>query len=162
MAHYAWVLEVRPGYEDEYKKRHDEIWPELVEDIRAAGLRPMIQVKPRTARLKIAPHQVIELPFRRIIHLQRHSSKRFPSTGQDLLGVPPQGFEQLRGSARFIGQAGKCGGRFQRKRGKRWRAFAVLRSVELLLHPQAYLARAHRPKPVPVPADFGKFASHAN
>ena len=39
MAHYAWVLEVRPGYEDEYKKRHDEIWPELVEDIRAAGLR---------------------------------------------------------------------------------------------------------------------------
>ena len=39
MGHYAWVLEVRPGYEDEYKKRHDEIWPELVADIRAAGLR---------------------------------------------------------------------------------------------------------------------------
>lgn len=39
MANYAWVLEVRPGYEDEYKKRHDEIWSELVEDIRAAGLR---------------------------------------------------------------------------------------------------------------------------
>lgn len=39
MGHYAWVLEVRPGYEDEYKKRHDEIWPDLVADIRAAGLR---------------------------------------------------------------------------------------------------------------------------
>lgn len=39
MSNYAWVLEVRPGYEEEYKKRHDEIWPELVEDIRAAGLR---------------------------------------------------------------------------------------------------------------------------
>lgn len=39
MGHYAWVLEVRPGYEDEYKKRHDDIWPELVEDIRAAGMR---------------------------------------------------------------------------------------------------------------------------
>ena len=39
MSHYAWVLEVRPGYEDEYKKRHDEIWPELAADISAAGLR---------------------------------------------------------------------------------------------------------------------------
>lgn len=39
MAHYAWVLEVRPGYEEEYKRRHDEIWPELAADIRAAGLR---------------------------------------------------------------------------------------------------------------------------
>ncbi len=39
MGHYAWVLEVRPGYEEEYKRRHDEIWPELVEEISAAGLR---------------------------------------------------------------------------------------------------------------------------
>ncbi len=39
MANYAWVLGVRPGYEDEYKKRHDEIWPELAEDIRKAGIR---------------------------------------------------------------------------------------------------------------------------
>lgn len=39
MAHYCWILEVRPGYEEEYKKRHDEIWPELAEDIRASGMR---------------------------------------------------------------------------------------------------------------------------
>ena len=39
MSHFAWVLEVRPGYEDEYKKRHDEIWPDLAADIRAAGIR---------------------------------------------------------------------------------------------------------------------------
>lgn len=39
MAHYAWVLEVRPGYEEEYKRRHDEIWPEMVEALRAAGIR---------------------------------------------------------------------------------------------------------------------------
>ena len=25
MKNYAWVLEVRPGYEEEYKKRHDEM-----------------------------------------------------------------------------------------------------------------------------------------
>lgn len=38
MAHYAWILEVRPGYEEEYKKRHDEIWPDLSADIRASGM----------------------------------------------------------------------------------------------------------------------------
>jgi L-rhamnose mutarotase len=39
MAGYAWVLEVRPGYEEEYKRRHDEIWPEMVDTLRAAGIR---------------------------------------------------------------------------------------------------------------------------
>jgi L-rhamnose mutarotase len=34
MASYAWVLEVRPGYEEEYKKRHDEIWPEMLGTLR--------------------------------------------------------------------------------------------------------------------------------
>ena len=38
MASYAWVLEVRPGYEEEYKKRHDEIWPEMLETLRKAGI----------------------------------------------------------------------------------------------------------------------------
>lgn len=38
MAGYAWVLGVRPGYEDEYKKRHDEIWPEMLETLKAAGI----------------------------------------------------------------------------------------------------------------------------
>ena len=39
MSQYAWVLEVRPGYEEEYKKRHDEIWPEMLETLRDAGIR---------------------------------------------------------------------------------------------------------------------------
>jgi len=39
MSHYSWVLEVRPGYEEEYKKRHDEIWPEMVEALTKAGIR---------------------------------------------------------------------------------------------------------------------------
>lgn len=39
MTQYAWVLEVRPGYEDEYKKRHDEIWPEMLESLKQAGIR---------------------------------------------------------------------------------------------------------------------------
>ena len=39
MTQYAWVLEVRTGYEDEYKKRHDNIWPEMIEEITASGIR---------------------------------------------------------------------------------------------------------------------------
>lgn len=39
MTGYAWLARVRPGCEAEYKRRHDEIWPELVQSIRAAGLR---------------------------------------------------------------------------------------------------------------------------
>lgn len=38
MASYAWILEVRPGYEDEYKRRHAEIWPEMVEALKSAGI----------------------------------------------------------------------------------------------------------------------------
>lgn len=38
MASYAWVLEVRPGYEDEYKTRHDEIWPDMLETLKDAGI----------------------------------------------------------------------------------------------------------------------------
>lgn len=39
MASYAWILGIRPGYEDEYKKRHDEIWPEMTETLKASGIR---------------------------------------------------------------------------------------------------------------------------
>ena len=38
MAGYAWVLEVRPGYEEEYVRRHKEIWPEMVEALRSSGI----------------------------------------------------------------------------------------------------------------------------
>jgi L-rhamnose mutarotase len=39
MTQHAWVLEVRPGYEEEYMRRHQEIWPEMVEALREAGIR---------------------------------------------------------------------------------------------------------------------------
>jgi L-rhamnose mutarotase len=39
MTQHAWVLEVRPGYEEEYKTRHDEIWPEMLDALRKAGIR---------------------------------------------------------------------------------------------------------------------------
>jgi L-rhamnose mutarotase len=34
----CFTFELRPGMEDEYKRRHDEIWPELVEAIKDAGI----------------------------------------------------------------------------------------------------------------------------
>ena len=32
------VMKLFPGMEEEYKKRHDEIWPELVEVLKQAGI----------------------------------------------------------------------------------------------------------------------------
>src|SRR5436190_4168640 len=37
MERLCFTFEIRPGTEDEYKRRHDEIWPELVEAIKDAG-----------------------------------------------------------------------------------------------------------------------------
>ena len=39
MERICFTFELRAGTEDEYKRRHDAIWPELVEAIRAAGIR---------------------------------------------------------------------------------------------------------------------------
>ena len=38
MERLCFTFEIRPGTEDEYRRRHDEIWPELVQDIENAGL----------------------------------------------------------------------------------------------------------------------------
>jgi L-rhamnose mutarotase len=38
MPQYAWVLEVRPGYEEAYVRRHREIWPEMLDALRSAGI----------------------------------------------------------------------------------------------------------------------------
>ena len=37
MERVCFTFEIRPGTEDEYKRRHDQIWPELVEAIKDAG-----------------------------------------------------------------------------------------------------------------------------
>jgi L-rhamnose mutarotase len=39
MASYAWVLGVRPGCEEEYKQRHDDLWPEMDATLRKSGIR---------------------------------------------------------------------------------------------------------------------------
>jgi L-rhamnose mutarotase len=34
----AFLMKLKPGFEAEYKKRHDEIWPELSQVLRDAGI----------------------------------------------------------------------------------------------------------------------------
>jgi L-rhamnose mutarotase len=34
----AFRMKLKPGFEAEYKKRHDEIWPELVKELEDAGV----------------------------------------------------------------------------------------------------------------------------
>ena len=38
MIRNAFKMKLKPGVAAEYKKRHDEIWPELAKELRAAGI----------------------------------------------------------------------------------------------------------------------------
>lgn len=39
MERFAWKGVIKPGMKDEYKRRHDEIWPEMVALLKSAGIR---------------------------------------------------------------------------------------------------------------------------
>ena len=52
MKRNAFVMKLKPGREAEYKKRHDEIWPELAATLKAAGVSDYsIFLDPRTGYL---------------------------------------------------------------------------------------------------------------
>ena len=38
MTRHAFKMKLKPGFEAEYKKRHDQIWPELSQILTAAGV----------------------------------------------------------------------------------------------------------------------------
>ncbi len=38
MERFAFKMKLKPGYKDEYKKRHNEIWPELKKLIKESGV----------------------------------------------------------------------------------------------------------------------------
>lgn len=38
MQRFAFKMKLKPGVAAEYKKRHDEIWPELQKELRLAGI----------------------------------------------------------------------------------------------------------------------------
>lgn len=35
---FAWVMKLKPGQEAEYKRKHDEIWPEMVALLKSQGV----------------------------------------------------------------------------------------------------------------------------
>lgn len=39
MDKYAWTGKIAEGMKEEYIRRHNEIWPEMVETLRAAGIK---------------------------------------------------------------------------------------------------------------------------
>ena len=39
MEKYAWKAILKDGKKDEYVRRHDEIWPEMLEVLKAAGIQ---------------------------------------------------------------------------------------------------------------------------
>ena len=39
MERIAWKGRIKPGMQAEYKRRHDEIWPEMTEVLKKAGIR---------------------------------------------------------------------------------------------------------------------------
>ena len=38
MQRNAFTMKLKKGFEEEYKRRHDEIWPELAEELKQAGI----------------------------------------------------------------------------------------------------------------------------
>ncbi|WP_226341112.1 L-rhamnose mutarotase [Gemmobacter serpentinus] len=52
MEKYAFRMTLNPGMEAEYRRRHDEIWPELVSLLKAAGVEDYsIHLDPETNAL---------------------------------------------------------------------------------------------------------------
>ena len=39
MERYTWKGRILPGKYEEYKRRHDDIWPEMIDVLRLAGIR---------------------------------------------------------------------------------------------------------------------------
>lgn len=73
MTRLAFKMKLKPGFEDEYKKRHNEIWPELLKELEDAGVSDYsIYLDPETLILfafqKVKDHNSsAELPERRIV-----------------------------------------------------------------------------------------------
>ena len=69
MEKYAFRMTLNPGMEAEYRKRHDEIWPELVDLLKAAGVEDYsIHLDRETGHLfgvlrRGADHGMADLPL---------------------------------------------------------------------------------------------------
>lgn len=68
MQKYAFRMQLHPGMQAEYRRRHDAIWPELVDLLKAAGIRDYsIHLDPETGALfgvlwRADDHRMDDLP----------------------------------------------------------------------------------------------------
>lgn len=73
MEKIAFVMTLLPGNEAEYKKRHDEIWPELVLALKAAGVSDYsIFFESESNKLfavlkRASNHKMVQLPLSPIV-----------------------------------------------------------------------------------------------
>jgi L-rhamnose mutarotase len=64
----AFVMTLKPGCEEEYKKRHDQLWPELALELKKAGISNYsIYLHPPTLKLfaildRTHDHTMADLP----------------------------------------------------------------------------------------------------
>jgi len=57
MRRYAFAMQLKPGNEAEYRRRHDAIWPELRDELRKAGVSDYsIYLDRKTLRLFAFQH----------------------------------------------------------------------------------------------------------
>jgi L-rhamnose mutarotase len=86
----AFKMQLRPGFEAEYRKRHDEIWPELVAVLKEAGISDYsIFLDRETCSLfavlrRSADHAMDRLP-------QNEIMQRWWRTMSDVMAANPDG-----------------------------------------------------------------------
>jgi L-rhamnose mutarotase len=89
MKRNAFAMRLRPGCEQAYKKRHDEIWPELKAELRKAGVSDYsIYLDPKTHTLFAFQYLAddasdAELPGKEIVKKWWHSMKDLMDTNPD-------------------------------------------------------------------------------
>ncbi len=88
-------MKLHEGCEEEYKKRHDALWPELARELTAAGIRDYVIYLDRTthtlyASLKAAEHNTLDdLPSRDIV-------RKWRAFMTDLMETNPDGSPVVR------------------------------------------------------------------
>jgi len=60
MQKIAFLMKLKPGFEEEYKKRHDEIWPELSAALNEAGVSDYSIYLDRTTGVLFAVQKLTE------------------------------------------------------------------------------------------------------
>ena len=63
MERYAWKATVKEGMLEEYIRRHDNIWPEMKEMLRKAGIRTQIHAEQKKFKQKLSYADKLAIPY---------------------------------------------------------------------------------------------------